>query len=112
MNTHEETIDWYGDLDDDCCAQWRGMLLRAEWMNGGPKDEENGPIPYWWWAVSSLETGDVLDPSNYSRPSAHSGDEARNYADAAARSWVVVKGYNKYSQLELHNKRKLKMRPL
>ena len=113
MNMPEETIDWYGDLDDDCCAQWCGMLLRAEWMHGGTSDEENGQTSYWWWAVISMETGaQLVAPPNMYAPFAHSGVEARNYAEAAARSWAVAKGYNKHSPLELHNKRNLKMRPL
>lgn len=112
MKMSEETIDWYGDLDDDCCAQWCGMLLRAEWMHGG-NDEETGQTSYWWWAVSSIETGaQLVAPPNMYAPFAHSGVEARNYAEAAARSWAVAKGYNKYSPLKIHNKRNLKMRPL
>ena len=112
MNMPEETIDWYGDLDDDCCAQWRGMLLRAEWMHGCQDDDGKSKV-CWWWAVSSIETGaQLVAPPNMYAPFAHSGVEARNYAEAAARSWAIAKGYNKHSPLELHNKRNLKMRPL
>lgn len=109
MTIEQEEIRWRGDMDDDCFAEWHGLFLRAEWMYGGPKDEEHGAVAYWWWAVRSKETGEELASSNTHAPHASSGEEARKYAEAAARPWLLVKGYNKKSQLELHNKRHLKM---
>lgn len=103
-----DKINWIGDLDDDCEANWHGLRLRAEWMRGGPNDMEAGAVAYWWWAISSIETGIELASSNTHAPHATSGEEARKYAEAAARPWLLVKGYNRHSQLELHNKRNLK----
>lgn len=39
MNHHcleikHESPNWYGDLEDDCCAKWMELLLHAEWMYG------------------------------------------------------------------------------
>jgi hypothetical protein len=48
------SIEWTGDLDDDCTAHWSGLILRAEWMNG----------IRWWWAVSEELSGQEIDSSN------------------------------------------------
>lgn len=106
---HEE-IYWIGDLNDDCNATWHGLFLRAEWMFGDLGNEEGGTVAYWWWAISSIETGEELASSNTYAPHASYGEEARKYAEAAARPWLLVKGHNKRSDLELHNKRHLKIR--
>ncbi|MDP2815874.1 MAG: hypothetical protein Q8O19_04270, partial [Rectinemataceae bacterium] len=63
MEINEEPINWSGDLNDDCTAEWNGLLLRAEWMFGGPKDEARGAVACWWWAVSSVVTGEELASS-------------------------------------------------
>jgi len=72
------TIEWKGDLDDDCTAQWSGLLLRAEWMNGNR----------WWWAVSDIASGKEIDSSNnegYFEVVFTSGAAARHAAEKAAR---------------------------
>lgn len=108
MAIEQEKISWHGDMDDDCIAIWHGLLLRAEWMFGGPNDKEAGAVAYWWWAISSIETGINLASSNTHAPRATSGEEARKLAENAARPWILKKGYSKHSPLELHNKRNLK----
>lgn len=51
----EEPIVWRDDLDDDCTAEWAGLMLRAEWM-----DED-----FWWWAVYDIQQNEVtVDSSN------------------------------------------------
>jgi hypothetical protein len=99
----QSEIFWRGDLGDDCSALWNGLVLRAEWSRG------EGADAIWWWAVSSIETGQQLDTSNTHSHTATTGEDARKCAEAAARPWLLVKGYNRLSQLELHNKRNLKM---
>jgi len=98
----QENIHWRGDMDDDCTAEWNGLLLRAEWSRG------EGTDAIWWWAVISIETGEQLDTSNTHSHTATTGEDARKCAEEAARPWLLAKGYNKYSPLELHNKRNLK----
>lgn len=74
-------ITWTGDLDDDCTAIWKGLVLRAEWMNG----------KRWWWAVSDQATGVEIDSSNnegYFDTPFLSGAEARQAAESAAREYV------------------------
>lgn len=77
----QDSQHWYGDLDDDCSANWKGLLLRAEWMDG------EGTDAYWWWAVSIIETNEILDSSYSHSHSPNSGEEARKYAEAAARRY-------------------------
>lgn len=72
-------IIWTGDLDDDCLANWNGLILRAEWM-----DSE-----YWWWAVS-VDDGrveNIDDSSNYDI-SPIDGDSARKLAEQAAIKYI------------------------
>lgn len=71
-------IEWSGELDDDCTAEWLGLLLRAEWMVGDR----------WWWAVSDIASGEEIDSSNndgYFEVVFTSGDAARHAAEKAAR---------------------------
>ncbi len=106
MTIKHEAILWHGDLNDDCTAKWNGLLLRAEWQNG------EGTTAYWWWAVSSIETGEELDTSNIRNPKPNSGEKARKCAEAAAWPWLLIKGHNKRSDLELHSKHHPKIRPI
>jgi hypothetical protein len=76
-----EGIEWRGDLDDDCTAEWSGLLLRAEWMVG----------TRWWWAVSDLASGEEIDSSNnegYFKVEFMSGSAARQAAEKAAREYL------------------------
>ncbi len=74
------SINWTGDLDDDCTAHWAGLLLRAEWMDGRR----------WWWAVSEEVSGKEIDSSNndgYFDVKFTSGSAARDAAETAAREF-------------------------
>ena len=71
---------WIGDLNDDCTARWRGLLLRAEWM-----DDE-----IWWWCVYD-ENGEEIASSN--SPDAQqctTGEYARGAAERSARLYLGV----------------------
>jgi hypothetical protein len=76
-------VEWRdigGDLDDDCVAEWCGLLLRAEWMN----DDR------WWWAVTDLGQDEEIDSSNYPEYQDikfNSADAARRAAEWAAQSY-------------------------
>ena len=50
LDIKRESPYWYGDLEDDCSADWMELLLRAEWMDG------EGPDAWWWWAVYNMES--------------------------------------------------------
>jgi hypothetical protein len=79
-------IEWKGDLDDDCTAEWSGLLLRAEWMDGDR----------WWWAVSDLASGDEIDSSNhdgYFDIKFTSGSAARHAAEQAAYEHLQRKAW-------------------
>jgi hypothetical protein len=74
-------IEWRGDLDDDCTAEWSGLLLRAEWMVGSR----------WWWAVSDLASGEEVDSSNnegWCDMEFASGPSARRAAEMAAEEYL------------------------
>lgn len=96
MEIKHESVNWYGNLDDDCCAKWWSphrwrLLLRAEWLNG------EGSEAIWWWAVYNMETGQQLDSSE-NKPRIATGAEARKYAEASARRSIEAM----YSSLFLH----------
>jgi hypothetical protein len=83
MTPHtDEQIIWTGDLDDDCTAQWRGLMLRAEWIDG----------PDWWWAVSEIATGSEIGASNDFDTPCVSGSDARSLAEIAARDHIGRQG--------------------
>jgi len=72
---------WYGDLEDDCSAQWAGLILRAEMMYDKA----------WWWAVSDEASGEEVDSSNnHEQPQPTSGVAARQLAEAAVYEWLGV----------------------
>ena len=77
----KKKIVWTGDLNDDCIARWAGLILRAEAMDEGS----------WWWSVSDELTDvelEVDSSNNYDEP-VTAGQEARNLAEAAARTYVA-----------------------
>lgn len=79
-NTNEPIV-WTGDLNDDCTANWAGLLLRAEWM-----DED-----YWWWEVSDIENPEIeIDSSNNYDTSFIGGDTSRQKAEEVARKYLGV----------------------
>lgn len=72
----DKKIIWNGDLEDDCSAHWKGLLLRAEEM------EEN----VWWWAVYDMDNDErTIDSSNEYDVIWYSGNEARRAAEQAAQ---------------------------
>lgn len=71
---------WSGDLEDDCSADWAGLLLRAEWM-----DEEE-----WWWSVIDRESGEEIASSNRPQTASTSGEQARHAAENAARAYLNI----------------------
>jgi hypothetical protein len=66
--------EWFGDLNDDCSANWAGLTLRAEEM------DEN----YWWWCVYDNELPSDLNQVRSSNDDGAtkciSGAEAREAA--------------------------------
>lgn len=76
-----KVADWYGDLDDDCTADWAGLLLRAERMD--KKD--------WWWAIFDKESGEEIASSNIPPTACASGEEARRAAETAVRDYLTIK---------------------
>lgn len=73
------SIQWTGDLDDDCTARWAGLMLRAEEMSER----------IWWWAVSDETLGGVeIASSNEVGTRVDSGIAARHAAESAARSYL------------------------
>ena len=72
-------IIWKGDLDDDCTAEWQGLMLRAEWM-----DED-----YLWWAVCDMRNGNIAaESSNEYEVSFIGGEAARAKAESVAKARV------------------------
>ncbi|HQR78447.1 MAG TPA: hypothetical protein PLR35_18675, partial [Burkholderiaceae bacterium] len=72
-------IEWLGDLNDDCKAQWAGLMLHAERMDR----------THWWWAVTLERTGEQVASSHGSAEPVRAGKAARSAAEAAARSWLT-----------------------
>lgn len=75
------SIVWKGDLQDDCTAEWSGLILRAEWMHRN----------IWWWAVRDTATGEEVCSSNskaFGDVKFTSGPAARNAAETAARDYL------------------------
>ena len=81
MDIKQKSPYWYGDLNEDCCAKWSNLLLRAERMY------EKGGEAYWWWAVSSIETSEELYSSNSHSHLPNSGEDARKCAETTARQY-------------------------
>ena len=82
MNINEPII-WTGELNDDCTARWNGLILRAEWM-----DED-----IWWWAVSkdNNDPMDEIDSSNNYKITCIGGEQARQFAEQAAKKFIQEK---------------------
>jgi hypothetical protein len=79
----KQPIVWTGDLGDDCCARWAGLMLRAEWM-----DEA-----YWWWAVYDMEKNEItIDDSNNYNERFIGGEVSRKKAEAVAKKYLLELG--------------------
>ena len=76
-----QPIEWVGDLEDDCWANWAGLLLRAEWMNGNS----------WWWSVYDMQRDELtIDCSNDHLDKVPTGGIARARAESAAKSYITT----------------------
>jgi len=72
------TLEWTGDLDDDCMAVHRNFMLHAEAMD----DDE------WWWAI--YDNGREVDSSHNTHPDfPKTGVEARDAAELALVSYLA-----------------------
>jgi hypothetical protein len=70
-------------LNDDCLAQWAGLLLRAEWM-----DEDN-----WWWAVYDMEKSEIaIEDSNEYDQRFIGGEVTRQKAESIAKKYLTELG--------------------
>ena len=77
----EQPIKWTGNLSDDCGAEWAGLLLRAEWMDGD----------FWWWSVYDMKKGEVIiDDSNAYSERFIDAESARNKAESVAKNYIKV----------------------
>jgi hypothetical protein len=78
-NFHEPII-WEGDLNDDCTANWAGLMLRAERM-----DED-----CWWWCVYDMldEEEKQIDSSNEYEESFIGGEIARKKAEEISKKYI------------------------
>lgn len=81
-----EPIIWKGDLNDDCTANWAGLMLRAEWM-----DED-----YWWWCVYDMftEEENQIDSSNEYEQRFIGGKVSREKAEEIAKIYLKDKLIN------------------
>lgn len=78
LAARETTPKWAGDFSDDCKAEWAGLYLRAEWMDG----------TNWWWSVSDLRTQIEINSSSRHEQRYESGEDARKAAENAAREFL------------------------
>jgi hypothetical protein len=81
-----QPVIWEGDLNDDCTANWAGLMLRAEWM-----DED-----YWWWCVYDMlsEEETQVDSSNEYEQRFTSGKMSREKAEETAKTYLKNKLIN------------------
>lgn len=78
-NYNEKEIIWKGNLNDDCTASWKNLILRAEWM-----DQD-----FWWWAVyDSSDNNKEIDSSNNYSEYCKSGSLARSEAEIIAKNHI------------------------
>jgi hypothetical protein len=73
-------VRWTGELSDDVSAEWAGLRLRAEWMDGSD----------WWWSVYDVRTETEIASSNRNEDRYESGEAARQAAETAARWFIGV----------------------
>ncbi|MGX7666689.1 hypothetical protein [Flavobacterium pedocola] len=88
-----QPIIWKGDLNDDCTANWAGLLLRAEWM-----DDD-----YWWWCVyDMLDDENQIDSSNEYDQRFIGGNASRNKAEEIAKRYLKDKLINTETNPEFY----------
>jgi hypothetical protein len=73
----KDKIQWLDLGSDDCSARWKGLILHTAYM-----DSKNR---FWWWSVSEVD-GDEIDSSNNHTELVRTGAQARELAEAVARS--------------------------
>ena len=69
-------IDWKGNLNDDCKADWKGIHLHAEKMDKN----------YWWWGVYDSNHNQI-DSSNEYKEIFKNGKSARLAAEKSAKNY-------------------------
>ena len=72
-------VEWTGNLNDDCHAEWNGIRMHAELMDKR----------YWWWAIYD-EKNEVIDSSNEHQERYKNGKLARQAAETAARKYANI----------------------
>ncbi len=82
-------IEWKptgDDIDDDCVAYYKGLILRAEIMDGTrPKSQPD--YGTWWWAV--YDGKDEPASSNImGSPNGQTADQARYACEQAAKTYL------------------------
>ena len=70
-------IEWTGNLNDDCKADWEGIHLHAEQMDKN----------YWWWGIYD-SNHKQLDSSNEYEERFKNGKTARSAAEEAVRKYA------------------------
>ena len=69
-------IDWKGNLNDDCKADWKGIHLHAEQMDKN----------YWWWGVYDSNHNQIASSNEY-KEIFKNGKSARLAAEKAAKKY-------------------------
>ena len=67
-------IEWTGNLNDDCKAEWQGIRMHAEKMDKN----------IWWWAIYNSNQ-EIIDTSNEYKEFFENGKLARKAAEKAAK---------------------------
>ena len=70
-------IEWVGNLNDDCKAEWKGIQLHAEQMDK----------KFWWWAIYD-SSHNQIDSSNEYQEQFKNGKAARLAAENAAKKYA------------------------
>ena len=80
-------------MNDDCTANWAGLMLRAEWM-----DED-----YWWWSIyDMLEDENQIDSSNEYEQKFIGGKVSREKAEEIAKNYLKEKLINTRTNPDLY----------
>lgn len=74
------SLNWMGNLNDDCTAEYKGLRLHAEML--GEND--------WWWAVHDVDNK-IIDSSNAHNSKYLDGYSARIAAEQVAINYLYEK---------------------
>lgn len=75
-----KNIIWVGNLNDDCQAEWEGLILHAEEMDRN----------YWWWQVTNSNNEQIDCSDNYENIKYKNGRQAREAAENAATKYLAT----------------------